>query len=107
VISGNRALNIENLAAKRESELATKHDLKNETKTVSQNLLLSAYAFLEIISILASGLLIAHLYVSGFLGQTDYYQSYITPLSLAPILTIAFFRGESLIKPLRCAQIYK
>lgn len=96
MISGYKALNIENLSLKEHSKLADSLSFDKKSKTISQNLLLSAYAFLEVMCIFLSGLLIAHLYVGEFLEQVSYYQSYITPLSLAPILAIAFFRGESL-----------
>jgi len=96
LISGNKALNIENPIGKQDAKPVESKILSKKSKSVSQNLLLSAYAFCEVISIFLSGLVVAHFYVAGYLGQADYYQSYITPLSLVPILAIAFFRGESL-----------
>jgi len=96
VISGNNALNIQNPPAAQEKNLLEELNLKGKHKSVSQNVLLSAYAFLEVMSIFFVGLLVAQFYVSGYLGQINYYQFYITPLALVPILTVAHFRGESL-----------
>ncbi len=63
---------------------------------LGEGVLVVSYMFVELVAVFALGLAIAYFYVGQTLSVPDYYQSYITPLLLAPVLLGIRFHSEGL-----------